>query len=212
MAVKYRQAPGVIGSEELRVGQRWRNLDGETVAVSAAGPTPVRGLRPVYFEVVVLGCKDPGFTYSVMHNGAAFDADWVPFPGGTLVCPLTSAEVAGKEAQLHNFPKEGESESNVVRVPKAPAAPDLLEAAAKHMRDRAETYDTPEGERSMAQTVAVFNEFHGTGLSEAQGWHFMQILKDVRLFANGGFHQDSAEDGTAYSALKGEAKAREVQP
>lgn len=196
MAVKYRQAPGVIGSEELRVGQRWRNLDGETVEVSAAGPTPVRGLRPVYFEVVVLGCKDPGFTYSVMCNGAAFDAEWAPFPGGKLVCPLTPAE----------------REPNVVQVTKAPAAPDLLEAAAKHMRDRAATYDTPEGERSMAQTVAVFNEFHGTSLSEAQGWHFMQILKDVRLFANGGFHQDSAEDGTAYSALKGEAKAREVQP
>lgn len=196
MAVKYRQAPGVIGSEELRVGQRWRNLDGETVEVSAVLSAPVRGWTPSHFKVVVLGGKDPGFTYHVTRSGSAFDAKLAPFPGGTLVCPLTPAE----------------RETNVVQVTKAPAAPDLLEAAAKHMRDRAATYDTPEGERSMAQTVAVFNEFHGTDLSEAQGWHFMQILKDVRLFANGGFHQDSAEDGTAYSALKGEAKAREVQP
>ena len=74
------------------------------------------------------------------------------------------------------------------------------------MRDRAATYDKPEGERSMAQTVSVFNQFHGTSLTEAQGWHFMQILKDVRLFSNPAKpHRDSVEDGVAYSALKGEA-------
>lgn len=90
---------------------------------------------------------------------------------------------------------------------KAPAsAPDLLEAAAGHMRDRAATYDKPEGERSMAQTVAIFNLHHGAALTEAQGWHFMQILKDVRLFTNVAQpHRDSCEDGVAYSALKAEA-------
>lgn len=94
----------------------------------------------------------------------------------------------------------------VIEAPTTTSAPDLLDAAAGHMRDRAATYDKPEGERSMAQTVAVFNQFHGTALTEAQGWHFMQILKDVRLFANpANPHRDSAEDGVAYSALKGEA-------
>lgn len=88
-------------------------------------------------------------------------------------------------------------------------APRLLDAAAGHMQARTSTYDKPEGERSMAQTVAVFNTFHGTSLTEAQGWHFMQILKDVRLFTRPTFHQDSAEDGVAYAALKGEAKAKE---
>lgn len=91
-------------------------------------------------------------------------------------------------------------------VPTSTSAPELLDAAAGHMRDRAATYDKPEGERSMAQTVSVFNQFHGTSLTEAQGWHFMQILKDVRLFANpANPHRDSVEDGVAYSALKGEA-------
>ncbi|WP_339958978.1 hypothetical protein [Delftia acidovorans] len=88
-------------------------------------------------------------------------------------------------------------------------APDILEAAAGHLRDRAATYDKPEGERSMAQTVAIFNQFHGAGMTEAQGWHFMQILKDVRLFTRDGYHQDSGEDCVAYAALKCEAKARE---
>lgn len=44
----------------------------------------------------------------------------------------------------------------------------------------------------------------------AQGWHFMQILKDVRLFTRPAYHADSAEDGIAYCALKAEAKAKEA--
>lgn len=87
----------------------------------------------------------------------------------------------------------------------------FLDAAAGHMGARASTYDSPQGERSMARTVAVFNAHHGTNLTEAQGWHFMQVLKDVRLFQRGAFHQDSAEDGVAYASLKAEAKAREAR-
>ena len=89
------------------------------------------------------------------------------------------------------------------------SAPALLTAAAKHMHDRAATYDKPEGERSMAQTVAVFEAYHGIKLTEAQGWHFMQVLKDVRLFTRETYHGDSAEDCIAYAALKAEAKAQE---
>ena len=79
------------------------------------------------------------------------------------------------------------------------------------MRDRAATYDKPEGERSMGLTVTIFNLHHGTSLTEAQGWHLMQILKDVRLFARPGYHADSAEDCTAYSALKAEAMALQAE-
>jgi len=87
-------------------------------------------------------------------------------------------------------------------------APVLLDAAAGHLRDRAATYDKPEGERSMAKTVAIFNLHHGTALTEAQGWHLLQILKDVRLFARASYHADSAEDCIAYAALKAEAMAK----
>lgn len=87
-------------------------------------------------------------------------------------------------------------------------APDLLDAAACHLRDRADTYDKPEGERSMAKTVAIFNLHHGTTLTEAQGWHLLQILKDVRLFTRANYHADSAEDCIAYAALKAEAMAK----
>lgn len=43
----------------------------------------------------------------------------------------------------------------------ATSAPDLLDAAAGHMRDRAATYDKPEGERSMGKTVQAFNTITG---------------------------------------------------
>lgn len=99
---------------------------------------------------------------------------------------------------------------NDVEIKPAPKAPDFLKAAAKHMDDRASTYDKPEGERSMAQTVAIFNLYHGTNLTEAQGWHFMETVKNVRFFTKQGFHRDSGEDGIAYAALKTEAKQREA--
>lgn len=91
-------------------------------------------------------------------------------------------------------------------------APDILTRAAQHMRDRAATYDKPEGERSMAQTVAAFNAVTGRNLTEAEGWLLMDILKQVRLFARPGYHADSAEDHVAYAALMAEAKAREAVP
>lgn len=95
----------------------------------------------------------------------------------------------------------------VTMHPVAVHAPDILDAAAGHMRDRATTYDSPAGERSMARTVAVFNALHGTVLTESQGWSFMECLKAVRSFQNG-FNRDSVEDGAAYVALRGEAQAR----
>lgn len=96
------------------------------------------------------------------------------------------------------------SESSTPRT----TAPVLLDAAAGHLRDRAATYDKPDGERSMAKTVDIFNLQHGTSLTEAQGWHLLQILKDVRLFTRGKYHADSAEDCIAYAALKAEAMAK----
>lgn len=93
-------------------------------------------------------------------------------------------------------------------IDKAPAtcAPDLLDAAAGHMRDRAATYDKPEGERSMGKTVQAFNIITGRDLSESEGWLLMQLLKDVRDRQRAEPHRDSLEDCIAYSALKAEAR------
>jgi hypothetical protein len=85
-------------------------------------------------------------------------------------------------------------------------ADELLQKAASHMRDRAATYDKPEGERSMGRAVQAFNAITGRDLTEPEGWLLLQVLKDVRLFQRPGYHADSAEDCIAYAALKAEAK------
>lgn len=109
-----------------------------------------------------------------------------------------------------NYATFSDSEYDIVEVwpPSAQAAPataaQVLEAGAQHMRDRAEYYDSPEGERSMAATVKVFNELTGSELTEEAGWLFMAVLKLVRS-QQGAFRADNYEDGAAYIALMAEA-------
>lgn len=85
-------------------------------------------------------------------------------------------------------------------------APGILHAAAGHINQRASTYDQPQGERSMAATVAAFNAVTGRDLQESEGWTFMQILKIVRDRTAAGGHADSQEDNVAYGALAAEAR------
>lgn len=85
-------------------------------------------------------------------------------------------------------------------------APELLGRAARHMHDRASTYDSPGGARSMGKAVTAFNAITGHTLSESEGWLLLQVLKDVRLFTRSAYHADSAEDCIAFAALKAEAR------
>ena len=176
-----------VNGIEIKVGQKWRRGQGAVVTVVSTAS----------------GFSYAGYDYPVKVVDDAF--------GGLCYVTRDGVELIGDDNPDNNLVEliedtPGAGQAPTATPPTTTTAPDLLGAAAKHMRDRAATYDKPEGERSMAQTVAVFNQFHGTALTEAQGWHFMQILKDVRLFANpANPHRDSVEDGVAYSALKGEA-------
>lgn len=87
-------------------------------------------------------------------------------------------------------------------------APGFLRRAAVIMDERGKTYDQAGGERSMGKTVAAFNAITGRDLTEAEGWLLLETLKNVRQWQRPAFHQDSADDGVAYSALKAEALAR----
>lgn len=89
-------------------------------------------------------------------------------------------------------------------------AHEILTKATQHMQDRAATYDKPDGERSIGATVAAFKAITGDGLmnTEDRGWLFMSLLKKVRS-QQGEYKADNYEDDTAYSALQGEAAARE---
>ena len=148
------------------------------------------------------------------------EGDIVAYKVVAEITQADSATLAEETLSALGWTFDGQAWVEHVRLREAPlaqiemfeppvSAPALLSAAAKHMNDRAATYDKPEGERSMAQTVAVFEAYHGIKLTEAQGWHFMQVLKDVRLFTRETYHGDSAEDCIAYAALKAEAKAQE---
>ena len=93
----------------------------------------------------------------------------------------------------------------------APAtdAVSLLIDAADTITERGNQRDKPTGERSMARTVAAFNELFGHQLTEIQGWQFMAILKIARSSA-GGYRADDYTDQAGYSALAGECAAREI--
>ena len=88
-----------------------------------------------------------------------------------------------------------------------PVAQDFLAAAQGHLGDRASTYDSPKGERSMKRTVEAFNIITGHKLSEEQGFLFMVLLKSVRS-QQGKYKDDNYQDGAAYFALMGEVGER----
>jgi len=92
-------------------------------------------------------------------------------------------------------------------VPAPPSASEILDNAAREMFDRAETYDKPAGERSMAAAVAAFEHVTGVYITETQGWQFMELLKMVRS-NQGEFRLDNHVDAAAYASLAGEAAAK----
>ncbi|MNQ14490.1 hypothetical protein D3C85_274430 [compost metagenome] len=85
-------------------------------------------------------------------------------------------------------------------------AQDFLRKGAELLEERGKQYDQPQGERSMGKAVAAFNVITSKGITEAEGWLLLQILKDVRQWQNPDvYHADSAEDCVSYAALKAEA-------
>lgn len=92
-------------------------------------------------------------------------------------------------------------------------AEDYLDEGKKVLAERGKQYDTlGQAERSMGKAVAAFQIITGISMTEAQGWEFMAVLKQVRLFQRPGFHKDSVQDLVNYAALCGEAKAQEAPP
>lgn len=90
-----------------------------------------------------------------------------------------------------------------------------LDGAKKEMIDRAKTYDSPGGEKSMGKAVAALNAIAGEdiargGMRECHGWLLMLLVKQVRQFSRSAPHDDSAVDSVAYSALMAEARMLEA--
>lgn len=93
-------------------------------------------------------------------------------------------------------------------MPNNPAsAPDkILTDAADTLRQRGVDYDGKGyqgGERSMEQTVKLFEALTGNKLSELDGWRFLMCLKLARS-TTGKPKRDSYVDLAGYAALAGE--------
>jgi len=89
-------------------------------------------------------------------------------------------------------------------------AHEILTKAAGHMEDRARTYDSPQGERSIHKTVEMFRALTGIDMTSEQGWLFMCCLKMVRT-QQGEFKSDNYEDLAAYAALAAESASEANQ-
>ena len=94
--------------------------------------------------------------------------------------------------------------------PAQPTARDFLDQANQIMEQRAQDYDSSQGERSIPAAVEAFNHITGDGRMDSaeRGWLFMEILKMVRS-QQGEYKQDNYVDGVAYSALRAEAAKQE---
>ena len=88
-------------------------------------------------------------------------------------------------------------------------ANEFLQEVADTLRQRGVTYDSPEGERSMAKAVELFNLRTGHRLTETDGWILLGYLKDVRQDQAGGEHVDSALDRIGYALLEAESRFRD---
>ena len=174
-----------VNGVEIKVGQKWRSRKGEIVTI-----------REEDDLIELIEDVPPANPFA---------------PGGVADQMVADSKEIGEAIERHQqallTPEQhAEIEGALPSGPQAPTAPALLDAAAKHMRDRAATYDKPEGERSMATTVEAFNAVTGRDLRESEGWLLMNLLKLVRSEQRGMPHQDSVEDAVAYSALYGEAR------
>lgn len=131
--------------------------------------------------------------------------------GGNEWSPLNTSEPRFDEILSYRVKRDEPDMIQDIKIAyDVNTAPEFLHRAATIMEERGKQYDKPGGERSMGKTVAAFNAITGRDLSEAEGWLLLETLKNVRQWQNPGFHQDSADDGVAYSALKSEAKAKEA--
>lgn len=82
-------------------------------------------------------------------------------------------------------------------------ASDILKAADNHMSGRAQTYDSPGGERSAPRAAAIFNAWTGKDLTPADIIRVLIAVKMTRQ-QQSPRHQDTIEDLPAYFALLGE--------
>jgi hypothetical protein len=86
--------------------------------------------------------------------------------------------------------------------PEHPKADQILHAVAELLAQRGAQRDSPEGERSMFDTVQIYSKMTGVNLTVKEGWLFMVALKLARMKCNRGpVNHDDYLDAIGYLAL-----------
>jgi hypothetical protein len=90
--------------------------------------------------------------------------------GGTWE-PWTNSEFDGWATKIaqHFWPDRSPVQGQSASIDTPRTAASFLDAALGHMRDRASTYDKPQGERSMGNCVQAFNQLTGHTLTGRRG-------------------------------------------
>jgi hypothetical protein len=135
-------------------------------------------------------------THSCMPRGLPIHS------GGVLGGPYVGTYPYPFDVAITTLPTVLETKDDL----KAQPAHGFLKEAVSQMEVRGALRDKPSGERSMAAIVATFNALTGKGLTEAEGWEFMILLKMVRG-RQGSFNRDDYVDGAAYFGLLGECES-----
>lgn len=126
---------------------------------------------------------------------------------GEIIHCVTHWGDIGERSVTHYRDWTAFNQQQAKTAPNQQPAHEFLEKALGHMQDRAATYDSAKGERSMGKTVAMFNAMYEQELTEEQGWAFMCLLKLVRT-SQGDFRADNYEDLAAYAGLMGESASQ----
>lgn len=160
----------------------------------------------VFFTALEMGYRDASVVWS-RHT----HPEELPFIDDE---PLLQTEIESEPDQVENLrelltpytPPLNNQYAEIEKVHQSHrTALEIADSALKYIRERAETYDQPTGERSAAKTAKAFNAITGKDITGSEVWLLLQLLKDVRQWSREDYHQDSAEDCIAYAALKAES-------
>ena len=86
---------------------------------------------------------------------------------------------------------------------------DFLEEVKAIQTQRAAEYEQDGGERSFDKVATVFNTYTGMELQPSHVALMLEILKNVRFYAQDGYHSDSVVDKISYGSLWAELVTKE---
>lgn len=85
----------------------------------------------------------------------------------------------------------------------------FLDRVKTIQEERGAEYEQGDGERSFAKIAAVFNTYRGKDLLPSDIALILEIMKNVRFYAQDRYHLDSVIDKVSYASLWAELVTEE---